>query len=140
MDTSFLNNINWVAVFVAALAYFFLGAIWYSKLLFANRWIALLKIDVNAPDAKKGVAPIMIGSLVCMFLISTGLAVLVDRMDLAGWQSGLKLGALTGIGFSAMSISINYLYEKKPISLFLINAGYAIFGQIIAAIILCSWQ
>ncbi|HNP55036.1 MAG TPA: DUF1761 domain-containing protein [Ferruginibacter sp.] len=140
MDTSFLNNINWLAVFVAALAYFFLGAIWYSKLLFANRWIALLKIDVNAPDAKKGVAPIMIGSLICMFLISTGLAILVDRMDLVGWQSGLKLGALTGVGFSAMSISINYLYEKKPVSLFLINAGYAIFGQIIAAIILCSWQ
>lgn len=140
MDTSFLNNINWLAVFVAALAYFFLGAIWYSKLLFANRWIALLKIDVNAPDAKKGVAPIMIGSLICMFLISTGLAILIDRMDLVGWQSGLKLGALTGVGFSAMSISINYLYEKKPVSLFLINAGYAIFGQIIAAIILCSWQ
>lgn len=140
MDTSFINNINWVAVLVAGLAYFFLGALWYSKLLFAPKWIELLKIDVHAPDAKKGVAPIMIGSLICMLLISAGLAILIDRMDLYGWQSGVKLGALTGLGFSSFAISINYLYERKPIGLFLINAGYATIGQIVACVILCSWQ
>ena len=33
----------------------------------------------------------------------------------------------------------NYLYEKKPLGLFLINAGYALAGNIIAGVIICSW-
>ena len=54
-------------------------------------------------------------------------------------MSGLKLGALTGCCFCAATIGVNYLYEKKPIGLFLINAGYALVGNIIAGIIICSW-
>ncbi|HNA18041.1 MAG TPA: DUF1761 domain-containing protein, partial [Ferruginibacter sp.] len=57
----------------------------------------------------------------------------------AGWMSGLKLGAFTGACFCSAQIGINYLYEKKPFSLFLINAGYAVVGNIIAGIIICSW-
>ena len=56
------------------------------------------------------------------------------------WMSGTKLGALTGFCFCAAAVGVNYLYEKKPCSLFLINAGYAIVGNIIAGIIICCWQ
>jgi hypothetical protein len=54
-------------------------------------------------------------------------------------MSGLKLGALTGCCFCAAAVGVNYLYEKKPLSLFLINGGYAIVGNIIAGIIICCW-
>ncbi len=49
------------------------------------------------------------------------------------------LGALTGCCFCAATIGVNYLYEKKPFGLFLINAGYAVIGNIIAGVIICSW-
>lgn len=52
MMTNF-DYLNWSAIAVAALAYFALGALWYSKALFAKRWIADLKIDVNDPEAKE---------------------------------------------------------------------------------------
>ena len=39
MDTSFFSDMNWLAVLVAAVAYFMLGALWYSKALFGNAWI-----------------------------------------------------------------------------------------------------
>ncbi len=135
------DYLNWLAIIVATLAYFALGALWYSKALFAKRWIADLKIDVNSPDAKKGMGMMFGGSLALMFVQSLAIAVLANRLELigAGWMSGLKLGALTGACFCAASVGVNYLYEKKPFSLFLINAGYAIVGNIIAAIIICSW-
>jgi hypothetical protein len=135
------DYINWVAVIVAALAYFVLGALWYSKILFAKRWIADLKIDVNDPNAKKGVGLMFGGSLVLMFVQCVALAILAGKIeDLSGWMSGVKLGALTGCCFCAAAVGVNYLYEKKPLSLFLINGGYAIVGNIIAGIIICCWR
>jgi hypothetical protein len=135
------DYLNWPAIAVAALAYFALGALWYSKVLFAKRWIADLKIDINDPNAKKGVGLMFGGSLVLMFVQSLAIAVIANRLEIigAGWMSGLKLGAVTGGFLCAAAVAVNYLYEKKPISLFLINGGYAIVGNIIAAVIICSW-
>jgi Protein of unknown function (DUF1761) len=49
MDTAFLSQLNWLAILVAAVAYFMLGALWYSKLLFANTWIKSTGVDMNNP-------------------------------------------------------------------------------------------
>lgn len=141
MNTEMFDDFPWLQTLVAALAYFMLGALWYSKVLFVKKWIEYLKIDVNAADAKKGLGKMFGGSFVMMFLQCFALAVLITRMDdLHGWMSGVKIGALTGVCFSAATIGVNYLYEKKPLGLFLINAGYAVAGNIIAAVILCCWQ
>jgi Protein of unknown function (DUF1761) len=135
------DDISWIAVIVAALAYFVLGALWYSKILFAKRWIADLKIDVNDPNAKKGMGMMFGGSLVLMLVQCIALAVLVSRIEgLTSWMSGAKLGLLTGCCFCAAAVGVNYLYEKKPLSLFLINGGYAVVGNIIAGIIICCWR
>jgi hypothetical protein len=40
MNTDFLKDINWLAVLVAGIAYWALGALWYSKILFSNKWLA----------------------------------------------------------------------------------------------------
>ena len=134
------DYLNWPAILVAALAYFALGALWYSKILFVKRWIADLKLDVSNPDAKKGMGLMFGGSFVLMFVQCVAIAILAERLGISGCMSGLKLGALTGCCFCAAAVGVNYLYEKKPLSLFLINGGYAIVGNIIAAIIICCWQ
>ena len=137
------DGLNWPAIAVAALVYFALGALWYSKAMFVTRWIADLKLDVNNPDTKKGMGMMFGGSFVLMFIQCLAIAIISERLDLdvagGGWMSGLKLGAFTGCCFCAATIGVNYLYEKKPMSLFFINAGYAIVGNIIAGIIICSW-
>jgi hypothetical protein len=124
----------------AALAYFAIGAVWYSKILFAKKWIALIGIDMNDPNAKKGMGIAMLASFILMAICSTGLAILVSKLEMEGWKNGLKLGALTGICFAASAICINYLYEKKPMALHVINGGYALVGNIVAAVIICVWQ
>jgi hypothetical protein len=140
MDTSFLSNLNWLAVLCAALAYFALGALWYSKVLFADRWLALTGIDPKNPDATKGMAVVMTTSFLLMFIAALGIAILQSKLQLTGgWVSGLKLGLVTGLFFGATAISISYLYEKRPAGLHLINGGYTVVGNILAAIIICSW-
>ena len=94
---------------------------------------------MNDPNAKKGAGAIMFASFILMFVSALGIAILRDRMNLEGWMSGVKLGTLTGLFFGAASISISYLYEKRPFGLYLINGGYTLLGNIIAAVIICSW-
>lgn len=140
MDTTIFSNINWLAVLVAAIAYFVLGALWYSP-LFGKKWIQYQKIDMNDPDSKKGAGGIMFGSFILMLVATIGLAILVERIPLnGGVMSGVKLGLVTGLLFSATAISITYLYIKKPIGLHFIDGLYHVVGQIAAAIILCVWR
>ena len=69
-----------------------------------------------------------------------GLGILVYRLALDGYMSGIKLGLLTGICFSAIGIFISYLYQSRPSSLSFIDGGYHVVGNVIAAIILCVWH
>lgn len=140
MGTSIFSNVQWLHVLVATIAYFMLGAIWYS-FLFQKKWIQHHAIDVHAPDAKKGVGAIMALSFVAFFIITFAVSVLASRMLMAPTiESAVKLGLFTGIGFSAATICINYLYLKKPFALHLIDGFFHVVGQIIAAIILVMWK
>jgi len=139
MNTEILQQINWLAVLVAGLAYFFLGAFWYSA-LFGKKWQSYNKALMNDSNAKKGTAVIMFASFILMLICAFGLALIVTRLSLTGWKVGLKLGLLTGICFAATAVHISYIYEKRPLGLHLINGLYNVIGNIIAAIIIASWR
>ena len=140
MNTELFSHINWLAVIVAGIAYFMLGGLWYSKVLFGAKWAALQKIDMNDPNVKKGVATMMFYSFLLMLLTVIGLAIFVVRLDLTMISSGVKLGLVTGLFFSVTAVSISFLYERKPSALYFISGGYQLAGNIIAAIILVAWR
>ncbi|MEO5908085.1 MAG: DUF1761 domain-containing protein [Ginsengibacter sp.] len=139
MNTEILQQINWLAVLVAGLAYFLLGAIWYTT-LFGKKWQSYNRALMNDPSAKKGTAGIMIVSFILMLICAFGLSLIVTRLSLTGWKVGLKLGLLTGICFAATAVHISYIYEKRPLGLHLINGLYNVIGNIIAAMIIASWR
>ena len=138
MHTEIFNNINWLAVLVAGIAYFLLGAIWYS-VLFGKKWKSYNASLADAADAKKGAAGIMIFSLLLMIVCALGLAIIAKRCGIFGWSGGLKLGLLTGICFAATAVHISYVYEKRPLGLHLINGLYNILGNVVAALVVCLW-
>ena len=138
MGTEIFSHLNWLAILVAGVAYFLLGAIWYS-FLFKNAWIKSSGVNVNDPNMKKGMAQTMLASLVLMMVASLGLALLLYKVVSTSWMSGLKVGLLAGVCFSATGICISYLYEKRPWMLHFINSGYNIAGCVIAGIILSVW-
>jgi hypothetical protein len=127
MNTYYLNHLNWPAIAVAAVAYFMLGALWYS-LLFKNAWIKSSGVKMDDPNAKKGVAGIFIITLALEFVACVGLAILAAKMSLRGGGviTGAKLGLLTGISFATVGITISYLYQMKPRILSIIDSFYHI--------------
>jgi hypothetical protein len=140
MNTEIFNHINWLAVLVGGLAYFFLGALWYSPVLFGKKWQSYNASLMNDPNAKKGGAGIMILSALLMMVCALGLAIIATRFGIFGWMGGLKLGIITGICFAGTAVHISYVYEKRPLGLHLINGLYNVAGNIIAAIIICCWR
>ena len=140
MDNSFLTDMNWLAVLVAAVAYFMLGAIWYSKALFGNTWLKSTGINMSNTDTKKGMGGVMAFTFLLVAITCIGLGILVHRLGLYAALSGVKLGLLTGICFAVTSISISYLYQSKPRVLWLIDGGYHLLGNVVAAVILCLWS
>lgn len=134
-----ISDLNWLHILIGTIAYFALGAIWYS-FLFQKPWIRYHKIDTGNPDARKGAGVIMFVGFIWTFIMVTGIAVLASQIPLYGGAlSGLKLGLTTGV-FSALAISMTYLYLKRPAGLHLIDGLYHVLGQIIAAIILIIWK
>jgi MFS family permease len=140
MDTSIFSHINWLAVLVAAVAYFMIGGLWYSKVLFGPKWASLVGLNMNDPEKNKGVVKLMIGSFIFMLITCIGLALLVVRMDLFILSSGIKLGLITGICFAVTAVAITYIYESKPTALYAITCGYHLIGNIAAAVILVLWR
>ena len=141
MNTEIFSNLNWLAVLVATLAYFMLGAVWYSKAVFGTKWAGLLKLDTNNPDLKKGMGKMMAGSFILMLISTVGQAVLISIINFDSQLIyGIKLGLLTGVFFASVAVSINYVYENKPTGLFLINNGYHVLGHVVAAVILVMWR
>jgi Protein of unknown function (DUF1761) len=138
MGSEIFSHLNWLAIIAAGVAYFLLGAIWYS-FIFKHAWIKHSGVNVNDPNMKKGMAQTMIASLVLMIICSLGLALLLGKIVSTSWMSGAKLGLLAGVCFSATAICISYLYEKRPWMLHFINAGYNVAGCVIAGIILSVW-
>jgi hypothetical protein len=139
MNTALFSNINWLAVLVAAIAYFAVGAIWYS-FLFRNTWIKSSGVNMNDPHAKSGVAGIMFTSFILMVIASIGLALFIGKVTPGGgWMTGLKVGLVAGICFCATAISNSYLYEKRPTALHVVNNLYNIVGCAVAGIIIAVW-
>ena len=141
MNTETLSHINWLAVTVATLAYFMLGALWYSKALFGTKWAQLIKLDVTDPNMKKGMGKMMAASFILMAITCIGLAFLIVKFNFdSDVRYGIELGLLTGLCFASAAVSINYVYQHKPTGLYLINNGYHIAGHVIAAAILVMWR
>jgi uncharacterized membrane protein YkgB len=139
MSTEIFSQLNWLAILVAAIAFFVLGAIWYS-FLFRNSWIKLTAVKMDDPNAKKGVAAMMISSFILIFICTVGIALFLAKVGPSSWMSGAKVGLVAGVCFCFTAISNSYLYEKRPTGLHFINGGYNIVGCIIAGIILAVWK
>ena len=140
MFSQVISNLNWLHIFVATLAYFMLGALWYSPVLFVKQWIKFHNINIDDPDAKKGVAQVFLMSFVCMFLAVTAIAICQHFFKTTTLLSGLKVGLFLSVFLCATAISIGYIYLKKPLSLFAIDCGYQIIGCSIAGAILGVWH
>src|SRR5215207_6785080 len=84
-----------LAVVVAAVAWFLVGPVWYSPLLFGNLWMKLRGLD---PAAIGQVPPwtIPVELMRCLVVVYV-LANFVVRLRVTDWRAALRLGLLVWV-------------------------------------------
>ena len=142
MTFDVLGDLNWLAVLVAALAYFAIGALWYAPPLFGKAWMAAG--GMTTPEAGSRPSPaIYLTPLVGSVLSSVALAMLAEATGTDTLQRGIVLGLVVAIGFAVSITFVTAQFESekpKPMVWGAITAGYHAVGILVAAIIVASWQ
>ena len=130
-------QLNYLALFVAALSTFLIGGLWYSPAVFGKAW---MRENGFKEEDLKG------RNMVKVFGLAFLLAV-ISAVNLAMFMGpendptmGALWGFLAGAGWVATFVGTHYLFERKSFTLFLINAGYSVVALTIMGIIIAAWK
>jgi len=125
-----INQVNWLAIFVAGLVPVVIGMLWYSPLLFGKKWMSLVG-KTEEEIRKEGPGKAYAQSLVTSMIIAFVLEYLLMYTGSFDMRAGMKLGFLVWIGFVATTSYASVLFESRPKGLYLINAGYNLVSLLI---------
>lgn len=126
--------LNPLAIAAAAASTFVLGGLWYS-LLFAKPWQRAA--GVTDEQLKSGAPRIFIGSALIAIVMAVSLAAFIGG---AGVGFGLFAGLASGLTFVAAAFGINYLFERRSLKLWAINAGYNVIAFTVMGVIIGALQ
>ena len=129
---------NLLAVLVAAIAHFALGAAWFT--LFANLWIAGVRMspaEVAAARLHPSPLPYVL-SLVCSVVIAYDIAWVLTRLDERNVRRGIGVGAVIGL-VAAAAMLTELAFEQRTSSFCWIAAGYPLVGSIVMGIVIGAW-
>ena len=131
------QNLNWLSVVIAAVSAFILGSLWYSPLLFSKRWMKETGLtDESLKDAN--MVKIFGLAFILMFFASFMLAMFVGKD--AGAAFGATAGFMAGLGWVFTFMGVTYLFERKSLALFLIDACYSVVALTIMGLIIGAMQ
>lgn len=129
-------EINWLSVIVATLATFAIGGLWYSPLLVGKAWQTELKLSKE--DIRAASMPLIFGlTFVLNFISAVVLDMFIGRSG--NTMNGLFAGLMVGVAWVTTSLGTNYLFSRKSLKLFLIDATYFIIYFAVMGIILGAW-
>ncbi|MFH1892680.1 MAG: DUF1761 domain-containing protein [Candidatus Zixiibacteriota bacterium] len=132
-------GINFLAVLVAAAAYFILGAIWYSPALFGNHWTKL--IGKTKEQVRADFSPWkLVGAFIGGFFSAYGIARILSWTSLEPMWGGFGLGLMAGICFAAATVAVNDVMESRSMKLTIINSLYNVIGFVGMGLIIGAWR
>ncbi len=141
MSFDVLGDINWLAVVVAAIAYFAIGAAWYSPALLGKPWMR--SIGWDAEQEPPAMTPVSyVGPLVGYLVAAAAVASLAFATDTDTFGEGIVLGLVVGIGVAAVLAYVTAVFDpqkKEPMTWFAITAGYHLVGLLVTAVVVALW-
>jgi hypothetical protein len=137
MILDYFGDLNWLAIVVAAVAWFAFSAIWYSVPPLSNAWQKAANVDAtDGPSLVMLLIPTFVGYLVTTVVI----ALIARAIGATEVVDGITLGIVLGVGFGVVGALVNQLYERKGATYWLINGVNAIIAYMIVAVIVTVWE
>ena len=135
-------RINHLAVLAAGLLYWMLGALWYSPLLFANKFIELMHwtpqdvAAIQAEGAGREIAIALFSSLVLAYVLAHFLRFTGAERP----RDGIRTAFWLWLGFVVTSNLETVLFERRAVGLYLISNGYHLVGFLLMGALLAAWK
>ena len=132
------HELHFLPILVCALIVWFLGALWYSPVLFAKPWVAIVGRQMG--EKPKGLAKGMIGSFIGDLLLAFVMLhfILWSGADSFGW--GALIGFICWVGFVVGPLYPQSIYEGRPFTYFAINSGYWLVSLLAVGGLLGVWH
>ena len=139
----FLTELNWIAILVAFVLFFIVGAIWFGPKTFYPAWVKLIgATEVPGKGLGHHSMPFVFGLTALGALVQVvALASVIHFVELAngspvGPVGGLVTGLLVGIGFAAASSLSHRLFSGQGIRVWLIEVGGDIVSLTLAGLVI----
>ena len=137
-----MPNANLLAVLVSGIISMFIGALWYSPLLFGKQWIKLMGFDEKELEKAKakGMGKSYFTAFIATLFTAYVIALFVSYANATTFTQGLTIGFWAWIGFIVPVLLNSVLWENKPQKLYAINiANYLVVFLLIGGI-LAVWS
>ena len=135
-----LAEVNYLAVIAAIVVNMIVGAVWYSPLLFARPWMAANGFTEEQIKAQGSATRGYIVSIIASIVIAFAIALFAQAAGADAAINGLLLGLAAGVGFVATTSAANYIFESRPLKLYLINSGYPVVSFTLIGLLIGAWQ
>lgn len=137
MITDFFSELNWLAVAVAAVAWFAFSAIWYSVPAMSKAWQESARVN---PEEGGSFAVALVTSFLCYVATTIVIALIAAGIGASTFADGVALGVTLGVGFGVASALVSQVYENKGTDYWLINGLNAVISLTIVSVILSVWD
>jgi hypothetical protein len=130
---------NHWAIIVAAVVFFAIGAVWYN--VFSKPWLDGIGKTVEQIMKENGGSPLpYVVGFVAILIMCYTLGWIVQRGMEPTAGNGALTGATVAFGLIGATLALNYGFEARGVTLWLINAGYVFVGLVIAGAIIGAWR
>lgn len=135
----YINELNWLAVLVASMASFAVGAVWYSDAVFGKTWMKA--VGLTKKDTEKANMPKVMGlSFVSTIITAVSIGVLVQPLALTTALQGASFGVLLAVGLLAANKLMMDLFEQRPMNYWWIALGGDAVALGVMGAILAVWR
>lgn len=132
-------DVNFLAVFFAAVSSMVIGTIWYGP-LFGKQWMKLVGLTQKDMDDAKKTMPITYGQMFLDSLMTSFvLAMVIGMADEKSVANGILIAFILWLGFNVTVRHGDVLFNKKPWKLFFIEIGYYFVFFVAAGFIIASF-
>ncbi len=131
-----LASLDYLAIVLAAVLAYGLGALWYSPMAFFGPWLAALGRN---PATLGNPLPPMLVTAATTLATAAALAVVLQKAGIATWSGGGLAGLIVGLGIVATSIVSDHAFTNRPLVLTLIVAGHRVAALVVMGLVLGAW-
>ncbi len=137
-----LFGTNILGLFLAALAFWLIGSLWYGP-LFGETWLELQGMTKEMAEAQmqeKGMAKVL-GTGFLLSLISTiGLSYVLQQSSASLLATCAKICAIIAALIVLPIMAYAVLYESKPMKGLMLDFGYILVGFVVAGAVMSFFR